>query len=386
VPAPRNRKHILVQTRPTTERYRPHPRKIPPPPGPPAPASRSKHAKTLERALKTAVTEAGRRRNEAGIEVHGAEPGLYVQFESQPGIPLELGSFEAANQGIELVAVSHALTEEKEPRRVERATVFVPDGKVGHFLRRLEAYAKTAPKKEGELRHEKMLDPVATLRLATLRSLWTDASEAYPDDENTEIWWEVWLRRQDADGSELARLMEFAAHQELEVAPRRLQFEDRTVTLVRAAPTQLAASIDVLNDVAEVRKAKQAATVFIDMGPDEQGDWTKELLDRTRVAPGFRCRPRRARHRRGLPGQRLVEGSAEARPQRQGREVRARHLHRDARRRNRHLDAGRRGSGRASRARVVALDAGAVRARRCAERFSQRVREQPFFTEAFGFI
>jgi Subtilase family len=74
--------------------------------------------------------------------------------------------------------------------------------------------------------------------------------------------------------------MEFAAAQEIEVAPRRLMFDDRIVTLVRSAPAKLAASIDVLNDVAEVRKAKETATVFVDMGPEDQGKWVKELRDR----------------------------------------------------------------------------------------------------------
>lgn len=283
MPAPRNRKHIIVSREPATEPYRPHDRKIDPPAKAIPPASRQKHGKTLDRALKAAITEAKQRRIEAQIEVRNAQPGLYVQFESQPGFPLQLGSLEAANQGIELVAVSHALTTDIPPRRVERATVFMPEGKVGHFLKRFEAYAKTAPKAKGERRHEDMLDPIATLRLATLRSLWTDTSEAYPDDEHTVIWWEVWLRRR-PEGGELARLMEFAVHQKIEVASRRLQFEDRTVTLVRASPAQLAASIDVLDDIAELRKAKEAATVFHDMGPEDQGAWTKELLDRTRNA------------------------------------------------------------------------------------------------------
>ncbi len=39
----------------------------------------------------------------------------------------------------------------------------------------------------------------------------------------------------------------------------------------------------MLNDVAEVRKAKETATVFNEMGPADQGDWAKELSDR--VAP-----------------------------------------------------------------------------------------------------
>ncbi len=282
----RNRKHILVRTTPSIEPYRPHGKKITPK-LPPAPPSRQRHAKALERALNAAVTDATQRRNDAGIVVHGAEPGLYVQFDSRPGVPLELNTLEASASGIELVAVTQTMSSDAIPRPVERATVFVPEGKVGHFLKRFEVYAKTTPKKKGERRHEAMLDPVATLRLATLRSLWTDAVEAYPEDENAVIWWEVWLRRQDDNGGgELARLMEFAALKELRVSPRRLQFADRTVTLVEASPAQLSASIDVLNDVAEVRKAKQVATVFIDMAPAEQGEWTKELLERTTPAGG----------------------------------------------------------------------------------------------------
>ncbi|NNB86453.1 S8 family peptidase [Corallococcus exiguus] len=277
--APRNRKHILVPGPPEAQGYKPHGRKIEVT-RPVPPTSRAKHGKALERALKAAVVEADKRRAEAGIEVHGAVPGLYVQFESQPGVPLQVTSLEDSRQGIEVVAVSQSKTDEPQPRRVERATVFVPDGKVKHFLKRFESYAKTTPKKERERRYEDMLDPVSTLRLATLRSLWTDATEAYPG-ENETIWWEVWLRRQ--DGDELERLMEFAAAQEIDVALRRLMFDDRIVTLVRATAPQLAASIDVLNDVAEVRKAKEAATVFVGMGPEDQGEWMKEL--RARVTP-----------------------------------------------------------------------------------------------------
>lgn len=274
--APRNRKHILVPRPPTAEEYKPHGRKIDVTKSAP-PMSRSKHAKALERALKAVVVEANQRREEAGIEVHGAVPGIYVQFESQPGVPLQVTSLEDSRQSIEVVAVSHSNTEGADPRRIERATVFVPDGKVKHFLKRFESYAKTTPKKERERRYEDMLDPVATLRLATLRALWTDAIEAYPEG-NERIWWEVWLRRQ--DGKELDRLLDFAAAQEIEVAPRRLVFDDRIVTLVRSAIAPLAVSIDVLNDIAEVRKAKETATVFVAMGPEDQGEWAKELRDR----------------------------------------------------------------------------------------------------------
>ncbi len=279
--SPRNRKHITVSSPPTTEPYRPHRRrfdirKVP------APESRKAHGRALKSALESAVVEALQRREATEIEVHGASPGLYVQFESQPGESLQLSSFENAAQGIELVAVSHSLSDGAQPRRVERATVFVPEGKVKHFIDRFESYAKSGPKAKGEKRHEGMLDPVAALRLATLRSLWTDASDVYPP-EHESIWWEVWLRRQ--DGNELARLMEFAELRHIDVAPRRLQFDDRIVTLVRATAEQLAASIDVLNDLAELRRAKETPTFFVDLGGHEQANWAKDLLART-TAPG----------------------------------------------------------------------------------------------------
>ncbi len=274
--APRNRKHIVVPGAPTADAYTPHGRKIDVPKAP-APTSRAGHGKALKKALAAAVNEAHERRRDAGIEVHGALPGLYVQFESQPGVPLKLSSLEDARQRIELVAVTRLSTDAASPV-IERATVFVPDGKVKHFVQRFERYSKTTPKAKGERRHEDMLDPVATLRLATLRGLWTDTPDAYPADGDA-IWWEVWLRRH--DGNELARLMEFTGLTGIDVAARRLQFDDRIVTLVRATPEQLAASIDVLNDIAEVRRAKETATFFVHLAPEDQGDWAKDLLART---------------------------------------------------------------------------------------------------------
>ena len=126
--APRNRRHIIVPGKPSAEPYKPHARDIKVP-RPPAPGSRAAHGKALRQALESAVAEAHQRRADAGVQVHGAVPGLYVQFESQPDVPLKLSSLENARQGIELVAVTHTLTDEAEPRRIERATVFVPEGK-----------------------------------------------------------------------------------------------------------------------------------------------------------------------------------------------------------------------------------------------------------------
>lgn len=215
-------------------------------------------------------------RSALGVTVHGAEPGLYIQFESPPDIGLKLESLENKKMGIELVAVQYAPREPEQPP-LQLATVFVPDGALKHFVKRFEEYA-TAETKKGEPRHKDLVDRIAALRRATLRALWTDASDVYPNEEET-VWWEVWLRRQ--DGRELERLLGFAQIIGLTVGEHRLAFDDRIVALVRGTARQLYGSLDVLNDLAELRRAKETATFFIEAPSDEQAAWVRELKERT---------------------------------------------------------------------------------------------------------
>jgi hypothetical protein len=188
---------------------------------------------------------------------------------------LKLESLEDRRRGIELVAVRR-LQAEPETSPAQFATVFIPDGSLKHFFDRFQQYAEERTQK-GEPRHKDMVDRIAALRKATLLALWTDAIEAYPDEAEA-IWWEVWLRRH--DGSELQRLLEFAEQVGLDVGERRLGFDDRIILLVKGTTAQLSASLDVLDDLAEVRKAKESAAFFVDASPTEQADWLDNLKQR----------------------------------------------------------------------------------------------------------
>jgi hypothetical protein len=193
---------------------------------------------------------------------------------------MKLESLEDRRQGIELVAVQERPpAAEAEP--VQFATVFVPEGKLKHFAKRFEQYASEMTRR-GQPKHRDMVDRIAALRLATLEALWTDAQEVYPSGTET-IWWEVWLRRH--DGKEIERLTEFGGIAGFEIGSRRLEFDERIVTLVKATPAQLSGSLDVLNDLAEVRKAKEGASFFVDTSPDEQAQWVEDLRRRT-TPPG----------------------------------------------------------------------------------------------------
>ena len=102
--APRNRRHLVVPTPPSTEAYRRHARKVTVPPLP-EPPDRGRHARELRAALATAERESHESRESVDIRVHGATPGLYIQFESPPGVELKLESLEDKRKGIEVVAV-----------------------------------------------------------------------------------------------------------------------------------------------------------------------------------------------------------------------------------------------------------------------------------------
>lgn len=201
-------------------------------------------------------------------------PGVYIEFESFPNLELDVHGLEPHD--IEVVA--HRIDGGRAEGPVELVTAFVPDGQVAEFIRRLEAYGRPTPKKEHERRYENTFDRISRLRLATLKALWTDTTD-FPA-EGVALWWEVWLRKA-PDGLELQRLHEYAGVVGLRLGDRRLAFDDRVVTLAFGTAQQLASSLDVLNDFAELRRAKELATFFVSQISSEQAEWSKDLIRRT---------------------------------------------------------------------------------------------------------
>lgn len=201
---------------------------------------------------------------------------MYFEFESftDSPVPLRVESLESSRAGIEVVVV-------REDEGTQRAVVFVPDGQLKYFLRRIEQYLQESTEK-GEPRHKPLIESIGGVRLATLRALWTDDSRLYPDSEES-IWWEIWLRR--TDGHEVARLRSYAEQTGLTLRPRIISFPDREVTLAYGPATALAASLDVMNDIAELRRAKVPASEFLDLSPPEQAALAQELAARLVAAP-----------------------------------------------------------------------------------------------------
>lgn len=275
--APRDRLHIIVQRPASAEPYRRPPRAITGRPLP-SPDDRRAHASQLSGGLSAAEDEAHDRRQQRDVEVEGAIDGIYLVFESFPGIDLAVEKFDPrrGKRHPELMSVREVVVD-GEP--VERATVFVPDGTLGYFLGRLEQYANTADRERP--RNRDLVDRIRSVGIASLSELWTDPPEEFPTAEELQ-WWELWLRRR--DGKEVDRLKAFAAADALDVGRHTLGFADRTVALVRATATQLAAALDVLDDLAELRRPREPAELLAGEPAAEQAEWVQELAGRTRPA------------------------------------------------------------------------------------------------------
>jgi hypothetical protein len=227
------------------------------------------HGSAMKKKFEQAWEASKARKSNIAV-VSGNPNGFYVEFDSDKKFPLDLEKLDLQSHGIELVAV-------RRENEVERATVFIPEGKVQLFLDRFEDYL-TRDTRFGKPKNKSLVESIADLRLATLESFWTESMEPFPPlDEK--VWWEVWLRND--NGNELVGFRELAKRLNLTIGSGHLSFPDRTVVLAFASPAELTQSLDLLNYFAELRKAKELPAFFARLTPTEQVDWVNELLGRT---------------------------------------------------------------------------------------------------------
>jgi hypothetical protein len=212
---------------------------------------------------------------------HADRQGVYLDFYSEPGFDLILKSLEARRSGIRLLNVTKLGTGADERTR---ATVYVPREKVSYFLRRVSAYAnETVPPRtegeEGKPKNAKMIESIADVRAAVLESFWQDQAEFMPDD--TADWVEVWLSSEDLGVIE--RFGALCHTHQIEMGQGRLVFPERTVCLVKARGEDLTRLLELSDDIAEFRSAKEVATFFIEQENRDQAQWVTDLLNRMEV-------------------------------------------------------------------------------------------------------
>lgn len=226
--------------------------------------------------LKPAIAEA-----RAQQEAMGAEEGfgLQIEFESFPDIELAFESLAAERSGIELLNVRH-----DDSKTI--AAVFVPDGKLYILENKIAAYLDegrdSVNEKDGTStpRNQKLLDAIRSIRVASVRSLWTDDPEVFPAEAEGAFWWEVWLPVRGNRIKVIEQFKQLAQGLDFRVSKGQIEFPERTVLLVYGSLEQMQCSVLTLNSIAELRRAKETADFFDSLQPEEQPEWADELLQR----------------------------------------------------------------------------------------------------------
>ncbi len=134
---------------------------------------RAEHAERLISQLEAIAPQAVARAEEQRALGLDAGLGIYLRFDSEPNFPLKFESLDLTNSGIELCSVRTL------PDSTMQATVFVPDGRLELFLRKIVAYRDedTAPRSERGVARPKnrdLVESVSSIQLAALEALWTE--------------------------------------------------------------------------------------------------------------------------------------------------------------------------------------------------------------------
>jgi hypothetical protein len=202
--------------------------------------------------------------------------GVVLDFCSDPGFKLQLQSLEMRKSRIEL----------RNSRTVDdvmHATVFVPQGKAGVFVRKFEKYTKENDERSGKPKNKKLVESIHAVRQASLKSFWTDAGE-FPALEEP-LWWEVWLREASNPRDVTNQFRERAQAVGIEVGDREIRFPERRVLLARATAQQLMAVENLFDILAELRLAKRLPGEFLRLPPREQADLVEEARSRIQPPP-----------------------------------------------------------------------------------------------------
>jgi hypothetical protein len=233
-------------------------------------------------SIKPAFDMARHVQEEAGLE---GGFGLQVEFESFPDIELAFESLARERSGIELLNVRH-------DDQYTYATVFVPDGKLAHFEKLIAEYLAEKRDFAGSVRdHKKLINTIQQIRIASLRALWTDDPDVFPQSNEEYFWWEVWLPVRTDRAACINNFRDLAIAQGLEVAPGVLEFPERSVLLVYGSLKEMERSMMTLNSIAEIRRAKETAAFFDELPAEEQHAWLDDLMERCRFVEGVDKQP-----------------------------------------------------------------------------------------------
>ncbi|WP_316438022.1 S8 family serine peptidase, partial [Klebsiella pneumoniae] len=208
--------------------------------------------------------------------------GMQIEFIGQPDVELafeSLGNERGRNkdQHIEVLSIH-------KEGDITSANVFVPDGKLVHFENYIQDYLTEKRRADGvSADHKSLINTLSAIRLAEIKSLWTDDLSLLPSDPDEAFWWEVWLPVRGNRNAVVTDFHRISHATGCQVSEHKVDFPERTITWMYGSQSQFSQARLVLNCVAELRRAKDTAEFFEGLPALEQQLWVDDALRRLQV-------------------------------------------------------------------------------------------------------
>lgn len=236
------------------------------------PRDRAPHAQRLISELQEARTQVDATRQQQPVANEEID-GYPLAIRSETGFVLRLESLDRRQDGMELLSV-------RMEANTQVATVFVRRDKLVAFIRLIEQY-RDRETRSGRPRNQKLIDSITNVQLVAVRDLWQD-SDALPFPGPDEaIWWEVWIRIAGIPPeTAFSHVADLARALQMRVGEHYVAFPERVVLLVWGTARQIGGSVDLLSYIAELRKAKEVPTAYLELPAREQRAFIEDAVRR----------------------------------------------------------------------------------------------------------
>lgn len=206
--------------------------------------------------------------------------GTYLSFISAAGHDLITKSLESIPKGIRLLNIQEEIT--SEGLHQIKATVYVPNGMEGFFIKKISDYqdeAKLSP--TGKPKNAPLVNSIEDVSIALLEGLWTDNEQLIPGTNSK--WCEAWLNVNTKDKKEKEQIANFWVTLEkikIEYKPNVIIFPERAVILINSNRAQLIELMMSSDFLAEFRAGQELAGFWVRESAAEQQTWVDDLLKR----------------------------------------------------------------------------------------------------------
>lgn len=210
--------------------------------------------------------------------------GTYIQFDSAIGFDLKTKSFDLKQSGIRLLNVSEDAPDGDGENAgvITKATIYVPAGKEGILLGKIEKYRTEENAKSGNPRNQGLINGIENVQEAIIESFWRDPLNLIPAPDNPE-WCEVWLRFSDNKNEVISSFHEVCQQLDIITKDDYLTFPERVVLIIRATQQTLSELMLSFDYIAEFRRAKETADFWLGLDNADQIDWINNLVTRINV-------------------------------------------------------------------------------------------------------